>query len=344
MTKGDIAAGVLEATGLAALLRRFGRWEGVLVLNYHRIGDGSHLISDRGIWSATAEEFDAEMDFLTRHCTVVTGEDLRKGIATRAGRYVMVTFDDGYRETHDVVLPILETYGVQATFFPVTGFIDAAYTAWWDEIAWMVNRSRPDELSADNWLPRRVSLAEADRREAAHVLIQLRKALPADQAEMFLDHLGDVTGSGRRQPADAQTDWISWDMARHLHDEGMGFGGHTVTHPILTRLSQSEQCSEITTCLDRLEQELGQRPKLFSYPEGLRGCFDQDTADCLRRNGVELAFSNYGGVARGSTWNPYDVPRTVIASVAISQRRFRATATLPAVFIRTERQRFLRAG
>jgi hypothetical protein len=50
-------------------LERRRSWEGVLVLNYHRIGDGERLISDRGIWSATVDEFDAQVGFLARHFT-----------------------------------------------------------------------------------------------------------------------------------------------------------------------------------------------------------------------------------------------------------------------------------
>jgi peptidoglycan/xylan/chitin deacetylase (PgdA/CDA1 family) len=344
VTKGDIAAGVLEATGVAALLRKVGHWPGVLVLNYHRIGDGSQLVSDRGIWSATAEQFDAQMQFLCRHCTIVAAEDLLRGPPQRDGRVVAVTFDDGYRETYEVVYPILQRHGVQATFFLVTGFIDATHAAWWDEIAWMVRVSPRRALAADRWLPSPVSLAEPDRREAAHLLIQRHKALSADQTEMFLEHLGEVTCSGRRDPADTRADWIDWEMARDLRRAGMGIGGHTVTHATLGRLTRLAQDSEIRACLDRLEQELGQRPRLFSYPEGLPDSFNRDTQDCLARNGVALAFSNYGGLARAATWTPYDIPRNVIASVSISQRRFRARATLPAVFIPAERRRHLRGG
>ena len=33
-------------------------WAGVMTLNYHRIGDGSTSHFDRGLWSATEEQFD----------------------------------------------------------------------------------------------------------------------------------------------------------------------------------------------------------------------------------------------------------------------------------------------
>jgi peptidoglycan/xylan/chitin deacetylase (PgdA/CDA1 family) len=344
VTKGDVVAGVLEGSGLGALLRTVGHWPGVLVLNYHRIGDGSHLVSDRGIWSATAAEFDAQMRFLAQHCTILTAEDLLHGPPARAGRFAMVTFDDGYRETYEVAYPILDRSGVRATFFLVTGFLDATHTAWWDEIAWMVRVSPRSGLAADEWLPTPVSLAQSDRRQAAHVLIQRHKACAGDEAESFLDHLARVTGSGRRAVDDTRADWMTWDMARDLVRGGMGVGGHTVTHATLGRLSRPSQESEITTCLDRLEQELGRRPRIFSYPEGLPDSFSRETVDCLQANGVELAFSNYGGLARGDRWNPYDVPRTVVAAVSVSRLRFRARATLPLLFIGAERRRFLRGG
>jgi peptidoglycan/xylan/chitin deacetylase (PgdA/CDA1 family) len=315
-------------------------WEGVLVLNYHRIGDGERLVSDRGIWSATAEEFAAQIGFLARHFSVVGAHQLRDGVPERPGRYVAVTIDDGYREGFDVAYPILAAHGVPATFFLATGYIDGTHLAWWDEIAWMVRESPRNTVGTGRWSGTPLSLAAADRRQTAQALIDQYKALPGDRTEGFLDELGKATATGRRDHADARADWITWEMARSLHRGGMGIGGHTVSHPILGGLSRADQQREIATCLDRLEEELGQRPTAFSYPVGLRTSFNMDTEECLRASGVEVAFSNYGGVARRGGWNPYDVPRTCIASVL--HQRFRALTTAPLLFIDVERRRALR--
>jgi peptidoglycan/xylan/chitin deacetylase (PgdA/CDA1 family) len=341
MSKSEKAAAVLQASGLGALLRRIGAWRGVLVLNYHRIGHCPPWPSERGIWSATADELDTQMQFLARHFELLSAGDLVDGHAGRSGRFVMVTFDDGYRETYEVAYPILDAHNVPATFFLTTGFLDATHTPWWDELAWMVRNSSRTEVKPDGWFAAPLSLAAADRQATTTSLIEHYKTLSSEQTERFLDDVAWATGGRRRHPADTASEFITWDMARELYRAGMDIGGHTVSHPILSRLPRAEQHREIKSCLDRLEQELRARPKLFSYPVGMPDSFDSTTEACLRENGVDLAFSNYGGVIRGSNWNPRDLPRTCIASVSVSQRRFRALATLPSIFISVERRRLL---
>jgi peptidoglycan/xylan/chitin deacetylase (PgdA/CDA1 family) len=339
MSKGEVAAAVLHGSGMGSLLRRIGAWRGILVLNYHRIGRRPQSPSDRGIWSATAEEFDIQMEFLARHFEVLPARELLDRRAERDGSCVMVTFDDGYRETYEVAYPILKAHGVPATYFLTTGFIDATHTPWWDEIAWMVRQSQRTELPAAGWFRGPRSLAKADRQTTTKQLIVRYKTLSSNQTERFLEYIADATGSGRRDPTEAAGEFMTWKMARDLDRAGMGIGGHTVTHPVLARLPKADQRREITSCLDRIEQEVRACPRLFSYPEGMPDSFNSTTEACLRESKIDFAFSNYGGVITASTWNPWDLPRTCV--IPLSRRRFRALATLPSVFISVERRRLL---
>lgn len=46
---------------------------------------------------------------------------------------LVVTLDDGYADNHDIAAPILESFGLPATFFLTTGFIGADTVPWWDQ-------------------------------------------------------------------------------------------------------------------------------------------------------------------------------------------------------------------
>jgi peptidoglycan/xylan/chitin deacetylase (PgdA/CDA1 family) len=46
-----------------------------------------------------------------------------RSLVTEAPRYAVLTFDDGYRDFHDVAWPILKKHGFAATMFIPTGFI-----------------------------------------------------------------------------------------------------------------------------------------------------------------------------------------------------------------------------
>src|SRR5262245_45583277 len=132
--KRQLAARILGATGLRYVLSRVARWSGVLGLNYHRIGEAGRSVYDRGLWSATADDFDAQVGWLKSHFDIIRPDDLPAALAARRGRHVLITFDDGYRDNYADAFPVLKRHGVPATFFITTGFIDDARLSWWDEI------------------------------------------------------------------------------------------------------------------------------------------------------------------------------------------------------------------
>lgn len=322
MRRRDLAAVLLERSGLGRALRNGAAWRGLLVLCYHRIPD-----------AAAQDRLDEQLRLLTRYFEVVAPRDLLDPPDLRRRRLVAVTFDDGYRDNHALALPVLRGRGVRAAFFVATGYIDRPRKAWWDEIAWMVAASGRRELPAGRWLRRPLRLDDDTAREAAVVeLTALYKQLPGGETEPFLASVAAATGSGRCEAAAAEEDWMTWDMLRELRDAGMDIGGHSVNHPLLGRLDAVEQRAEVEGCRRRLESELGLPMKLFAYPVGLPGSFDRRTRACLARSGVELAFSLRGGYARPGTWDPYDVPRSSVGADAGTP--FPAIAALPQLFAR----------
>src|SRR5260370_25911272 len=101
MSKRQRVAWVLERSGVGRLMRRLPVWQGVVVLNYHRIGDGSSSPLDRNLWSATPEELDEQVRFLVREFDLIGPPDFSPELLRRRGRRVMLTFDDGYPDNYD---------------------------------------------------------------------------------------------------------------------------------------------------------------------------------------------------------------------------------------------------
>ncbi len=331
MSRLDSAARALEVTHVGHALARRPPWRGVLALSYHRIGDPESSPYDRNAWSAGADLLDDHLRLITRHFEVIGPADVDEAVRRGRGRFVMLTFDDGYRDSFEVALPILSAHGVVATFFPITGFIDRPRIPWWDEIAWMVRTSPRGGVSSGGWLGAPVPYDEPDRELAVRQLLGRYKALPGEQTEPFLDWVGDATGTGRHPRERADDLWLTWDMVRELAGAGMTIGGHTVNHPVLTSLGPEEQRAEIAGCARRIEAEVGRPMTVFAYPAGR---FDEVTRTCLASEGVKLAFGHSGGYrAFGAGWDPHDVRRTSI-SPRIGVARLRGTLTLPRLFAR----------
>src|SRR5690606_22244971 len=136
------------------------------------------------------------------------------------------------------------------------------------------------------------------------------------------------------QPARAGSErFMDWSMVRDLHAAGMEIGGHTITHPVLASLPDTEQWHEIAGCAERLEDELGEPMRIFSYPVGRPESYDDSSRACLRRLGVQAAFTCHGGVSSPHAFDPLAIPRVPIIGTQ-SPARVRAAIAMPTVFAR----------
>lgn len=333
MSKRELAARLFNLTALGALLQRTRLGEGLLVVNYHRIGDPEKSRFDPALFSATAEAFDEQIRFFKRSFDVISPDDLPR-IRSARGRYLQITFDDGYVDNHALALPILERHGVSATFFVATGYMDAPHVPWWDELAWMLSGSRKASIPRADWLPEPILLDSfAARKRGLRRLNALYTQTALPDRGALLDRVAEATGAGRCAPEAARDLWMTWDMVRDLHRRGMHIGGHTVHHVELSRFKREEQAEEITTSKRRIEEETGAPVRVFSYPFGWPTAFNDDTRICLRDAGISFAYSYYGGHQRAGAWDDHDLRRVAIEA-DLSPHLFTAMGTVPSWFAR----------
>lgn len=330
-SKRELLARTLDVTGCARLLRTARSWNGVLILNYHRIGQPAGSLFDPNLWSASAEDFDRQLSFVTKNFDVIGLHDLEFALSQPRGRSVMITFDDGYRDNYSTAFPILQSHGVPATFFIATGFLDRPRVPWWDEIAWMTRTTSVDVLAANEWLPSSVPLSKQDRDPAFRRFLAVYKSLGDELTGEYLDFLADALGTDRCSSSLASEMWMTWDMLREMQAGGMSFGGHTVTHPILANSTADQQDWEVGECQRRLQSELGVSIDAFSYPNGQSSDFNEFTRAALRQHSYRWGFTFCGGYCRPGQLDHFALPRTAIET-EIDLPLFRAAATLPQLF------------
>ena len=331
MSKKELLARALDWTGMNLLARNTPVWNGLVVLNYHRIGDWQNSLFDHDLWSASAEDFEQQLRFLTLNFDLIRIHDLDHIWKSPRGRYVLITFDDGYLDNYEWAFPLLRAYNSPATFFLTTGFLDERKMAWWDEISWMVRSSSQSTLNLAPWSEQEFSLEPTEQSQTIKSLLQIYKGLSGEQTEDFMNALADATGSGRCPAEIADRVWMDWEMIREMSEAGMDIGGHTVNHPILSNHPEETQRFEVQHCKHRIETELNQSISAFSYPVGARNSFDQLTRKCLDESGYRWGFSYYGGYSTLGEHDPLDLPRIAIESENPAAL-FRSSVSFPQVF------------
>ena len=96
---------------------------------------------------------------------------------------------------------------------------------------------------------------------------------------------------------------------KSLTDAGMEVGGHTISHPILSTLTQQQARMEISGGKERLEKITGKAVELFAYPNGRPDQdFSGEHVKLLKELDFIAAVTTANGVARPNT-DPFLLPR-----------------------------------
>jgi peptidoglycan/xylan/chitin deacetylase (PgdA/CDA1 family) len=241
-----------------------------LVLMYHRFGA-------RNVPGAVpSREFAEHLQYLTKHYTVVSIPTMVAHLATGkplARPMAAITIDDGHRDAYEVAFPILKRFGVPATLFVVTGFLDRLCWLWTDQVRHMFdgNNARKSRFSLGSEFLELFGgrIDEAGTRfTAADFIADRLKQMPEAVKNRALQALADALDV--KVPASPPPEYasVTWEHARELDRNGVAVESHTVTHPILTNVSTDQLAYELTESKARLETELDRRATVFCYPNG----------------------------------------------------------------------------
>jgi peptidoglycan/xylan/chitin deacetylase (PgdA/CDA1 family) len=301
-----------EGGGLAAV--RFLTRRRLRILTYHRFAPPGRNF---------AAEWEQQCRHLARHYRLVTLTDVRQafeGGVPLPPYALAVTVDDGYRDFYQVAFPIARKYGVPVTVFLATSFLDRKQWLWWDRIyfAFAQAPQRPVEitLAGQAWqltppggalplLEFLATMAEPDRfRAVEDVAAALGVSLPATPPPEY--------------------EALEWDEVRDMARQGMDFGSHTCTHPILPQVDDSRLREEIVGSKQRVEEELGRPVQWFCYPNGdwrdERGRILQEVASA----GYRLAVTTIPGT-NATTDLPLQLKRIGV-DASLNQRYFERCA------------------
>lgn len=340
-SKRSIAADVVGALGLARGLGvlRSALVKDLRVLAYHRVlpsVDEESFAFDVELVSARQEEFDWQMAHIARHFQPVSCQQVVDAIERRAPlpkRAVMVTFDDGFRDNYEIAFPLLRRHGVPALFFLSTGYIDTDRVFWFDWLVHAILRTSAREIRLEALgLTIEPGHTVAARRGQALKLMSTLKRMPEARRLEVLAQL-DLAAAVEPSAADiAQSGAMTWDQVREMAVAGMEFGSHTVSHPILSTVTESAQlCFELEASKATIEREAGRPVLALAYPVGGRDAVDERVLGAVERAAYKLAFTYQSGVNALASGERLLLKRLHVERYT-SRHMFAATLELPEVF------------
>ncbi|MCC6469352.1 MAG: polysaccharide deacetylase family protein [Alphaproteobacteria bacterium] len=303
----------LVGSGLDRVVRALAGGSGAILM-LHRVGEPRRIDG----WSAT-DGLAIGADTLDRFIDTLQGEGyelitvsqalerLRAGGTAR--RFAALTFDDGYLDNHQVLLPLLARRGARATVYVSAGFIDRTAGMWWFGVEEALARNDRVVIrlpSGPRWFPAATTQQKSSSYEEIQFLFfhlapeQTRQAI----AGLKRDHGVDCL---------AYTDALSmsWQQVRAMDQSGVvEIGGHAIDHSPLAAMDEAEARAEITEGRARIGQGIGRAPRSFAYPYGTRITVSPRDIALVQAAGYTSAVTTQPRpVTRDDAAHPFILPR-----------------------------------
>lgn len=210
-------------------------------------------------------EFKADIEFFLSRYAPVTLQDVIRHLDGERGlpkRCFLPTFDDGFREMHEVVAPILKAQGVPAVFFLITSALDNQVLCYPQKKSLL--------LRAFESLP-----GSAMKQKATEILTHAGiqgPDLPACirsvhyRKRAVLDVLGALLDRDFESYSTSARPYLSSAQVSDLLKMGFAIGAHSVDHPLYSELALEDQLAQTRESLQRLSERFAYQCLAFAFP------------------------------------------------------------------------------
>ena len=276
----------------------------IVILKYHSVQERPEEF-DASIGLSIVHplgEFRKQMEVIARDYNPVTIDDILlflRGEKELPKCAVAITFDDGYLDNFEIAAPVLDRFGIRATFYVTVGTIEPALPPWFVRLRHAIWTTKKKEVA---YLGNGSVLKIHDRNDrlaAMRVSSKMCANLVRDSQEKAIKHIEDSLDVEPFIPRNSLM--MNWDQIRKLHESGHLIGSHTIDHPNVAHLRQEDLNWELTESKRVLDKELLAPVIHFSYPNpALTPQFNEQTTAAARKSGYETAvISSNGPVCNG---------------------------------------------
>ncbi len=205
--------------------------------------------------------------------TILSLEEAVRRLRERLGfppRSLVFTVDDGYFDFAEVGAKVFAAFDCPVTVFVTIGFLEGTLWHWWDHIDYIIRQTKARALSLpfkETTLALQLDDATDRALIAAQVALDCTTLSETARSDFVsaLSIAAEVEIPTRPTPRYAP---MSWEDTRSLEKQGVSFGPHTMSHPILNLTTEADAGWQIGESWRLLQQRVTRPLPIFAYPNG----------------------------------------------------------------------------
>lgn len=253
------------------------------------------------------DDFIQQLDFFEKNFNLITKEQFRHSLDSGepVENGIVLTFDDGFKDHYQYVLPEFQKRNLWGTFYIPTAPYTNGKLIDVHRIHLLVGRFGGKKIfqTLQTIIDDRM-LSQCEIKKFAETTYKtqnndeyteavkktLNYYISYDYRERVIDELMEVYYPQESQMIDQF--YMTASEIRFMHDAGMLIGSHSVNHPVMSRLSMEDQQREIKDSFDFLESIVGfAELKTFCYPYGGFYSFTNKTEELLEAHNCVFTYN-----------------------------------------------------
>lgn len=299
----------------------------VTIVMYHYVRDLKHSRYPE-IKGLDVKLFKEQIQYILKYYKVIRMQELIEAVKNKKklpNNSLLLTFDDGYKDHFEFVLPILDEFGIQGSFFPPAKAIQEHQVLDVNKIHFilaavkdkrkiisniytLLGKFRKEySLAGNEFYYKKLAIAgRFDTGEVVFIKRMLQRELPEKLRNIIVNSLFDKYVS-KNEVVFSRELYMNIDQLKRMKRKGMYIGSHGHDHYWLDTVSEEQQRREIELSLGFLKQ-LGADIKdwVFSYPYG---AYNEPLITLLKKYGCSAALTTRVGIADLNKRNPFILPR-----------------------------------
>ena len=289
----------LNYSGLDRIYQQLDSELGIILTLHHVRPDSTNKFSPNAHLSVEVEFLEAVIQFLNqRQIEIISLDEANERILQprHGGRFAVLTFDDGYRDTLENAAPLMRKYDVPYIVYIAPGFIDGSADLWWEGIEELVSKNEHIALDNEGEIIELTCDDLESQIRTYHYLLNhfIDKTPELEQRqnvrELCLAHGIDLDGR-------LKAEMMNWDEVRQIAKDPLcTVGAHTLNHMALARLDEKSAVLEMTSGSKRLQEILGTMPRHLAYPYGYRAAAGSRDFNLAKEAGFSTAVTTRPGM------------------------------------------------
>jgi len=233
--------------------------------------------------------------------------DLLEGKSVSINNALLITFDDGYRNTLDYALPICERFNIKPIFFITTGHINSGLPFWFDRLDYALQQNIEEKSIIFNYLGVQYVFDNSSRQALIDSYKRFRDQCKntfnndVDMSQLFTALSEMLESRSGKALADIcrEDDWsaiASWqEIDNAFKQKRIDIGSHTVDHWRIDSLSENEILEQLVNSKEEIEANLSTKCHYFCYPNG---DYNQLSINLLKQTHYRAAFTTDVGLCK----------------------------------------------